>query len=273
VTAGDTVCNGAGDNAAGVAAVLEIGRRLAAGDAPGRTVVLAFWDAEEDGLLGSAAYASAPPIPLESTVAYLNWDIQGVNLLPSLASTTVVVGAETGGPALVSAVDDAAAAAPDLDPVLLSLLFGQGRSDHAVFAAAGVPVAFFTDSTSGCYHTNADDLSAVDLDKLAQQVDLGEAVARELASTDAPPSFVPGTPVATFDDARSMLEIVRRAQPDLGRFGAEDQAVANRYLADLDAMVSAGADAFDDADVGVLLGGAATVVELLATSTCERPEG
>ena len=64
---------------------------------------MALWDAEEDGLLGAEAYVADPVVPLEDTVAYLNWDIQGANLSPALAGVTVMVGTETGGPNLQAA--------------------------------------------------------------------------------------------------------------------------------------------------------------------------
>lgn len=266
-TPGDDICNGAGDNAAGVAAVLEIGRRLAE-DPPARSVVLALWDAEEDGLLGSAAYIGAPPLPLADVVAYLNWDIQGVNLLPSLAGLTVVVGAETGGPVLSEAAAAAAAGSP-LDAAALSLLFGQGRSDHAPFAAAGVPTVFFTDANSACYHTSQDDVASLDLEKLAAQIDIGATLALDLATRDDRPTFVADAPVASFDDAVTMQGIVSRSEPDLDRFEAADRAVVEQFLADLDAIVADGAAAFDGADVGVLLAGSAALVELLTEGTCD----
>ncbi len=267
-TLGDGVCNGAADNAAGVAAVLEIGRRLAADGPPRRSVVLAFWDAEEDGLLGSTAYVADPPIPLEQTIAYLNWDILGVNLLPSLANVTVLVGAETGGPALVEAADRATAAS-DLDTLALSLLFGQGRSDHAVFAGAGVPTVFFTDASSACYHTSQDDTSVLDFDKLGQQIATGEALARDLVATEGPPTFVVDLPTATYEDAGSMLEVVRKSQPDLGRFSAQRQATAAQFLIDLEAMRDAGPAAFDARAVDTLLTGSVEVVSLLTDGDCE----
>jgi hypothetical protein len=62
--------------------------------------VLAFWDREEDGLLGSQYYVNHPLVPLAQTVANVNWDNQGSNLLPNLRRDTFVVGAETGGPSL-----------------------------------------------------------------------------------------------------------------------------------------------------------------------------
>src|SRR5262249_39157566 len=62
------VCNGATDNAAGVSAVLAIGRALAtAPRPPRRSVALALWDGEEDGLLGSLYYVNHPVVPLART--------------------------------------------------------------------------------------------------------------------------------------------------------------------------------------------------------------
>ena len=61
-------------------------------------MVLALWDAEEDDKLGSIAAVQSGVLDIDSVVAYLNWDMQGTNLLPSLADTTFVIGAETGGP-------------------------------------------------------------------------------------------------------------------------------------------------------------------------------
>ena len=84
-SSGDQICNGATDNAAGVASVLAIGRAIAAQPTkPRRSVVLALWDSEEDGLLGSRYYADHPLVPLADTVAYVNFDIQGSNVSPSL---------------------------------------------------------------------------------------------------------------------------------------------------------------------------------------------
>ena len=60
----DNICNGATDNAAGAAAALEVGRALAAiPGGPHRSVIVAFWDREEDGLLGSQYYTQHPLVP------------------------------------------------------------------------------------------------------------------------------------------------------------------------------------------------------------------
>ena len=134
----DSICNGATDNATGVAVALGSARAIATAGTPRRSVLVALWDAEEDGLIGSAAYLQGPHAPAMQTIAYLNFDNQGSNLLPSSADRTVMVGAETGGAALVDAATTATAASK-LQTASLSLVFGQGRSDHANFVAAGVP--------------------------------------------------------------------------------------------------------------------------------------
>src|SRR5215208_330250 len=150
--AGDTICNGATDNATGVAAVLAIARAVARNPTR-RSVIVAFWDRVEDGLLGSQAYTQSPLVPLADTVGYVNFDIQGANLLPALRTTTFAVGAESGGTRLQDIVE-AGAGGQSLDTHLFSAIFGQGRSDYANFLNVDVPSVFFTDSTGRCYHTN-----------------------------------------------------------------------------------------------------------------------
>ena len=264
----DSICNGAADNATGVAAAISVARTIAAAGVPRRSVLIALWDAEEDGLLGSAAYVAAPVVPLAQTVAYVNFDIQGVNLLPSLANTTVLVGAETGGPNLI----DAATRALDdssLDTVLLSLLFGQGRSDHANLVTAGVPSVFFTDANSGCYHTAQDDVDVVDFAKLGQQISTATALTTELIATDTPPAIDAAAPISTYADAVSMLAVTSRGQADLGLLGSEDEVAALVYIDQLRTIVDAGPDAFDGAAIGTVLGGAAALVQALSNVDCD----
>jgi hypothetical protein len=265
----DDICNGATDNAAGVAAALAIGRSIAADpQPPRRTVVIALWDAEEDGLEGSDAFLDAALLPAEAIVGYVNFDIQGTSISPALTGVTVMVGAETGGPNLMAAAR-AATQASSLDTVALSLLFGQGRSDHANFVTAGVPSVFLTDATPPCYHTVGDDITIVDFPKLTQQIRTAEALTRELMDTDAAPVLDATAPPATHDDAVALLDIVQQAEPDFGRFSDGDEAAARRYLADLQAIVDAGPDAFDDTKMGILLSGAVTMVQAWASGPCE----
>jgi hypothetical protein len=264
----DTICNGAADDATGVAAVLAVAHHIVATGTPRRSVLIGLWDREEDGLLGSQDFLLDPVVPVAQMVAYMNFDIQGANLLPSLRETTVMVGAETGGAPLVTAAMQATEASA-LSTAPLSLVFGQGRSDHANFVGAGVPSVFFTDANNGCYHTTRDDIAAVDFAKLDQQIAIAVALADELVSTDQPPTFVPDAPVATYEDAIVMLQIVQLGQVDFDLVTGVDRATLDQYVADLQAIVEAGEAAFDDADVGPLLGGAAMLVEALSQTECD----
>ena len=71
---GDTIRNGAVDNAAGTATLLEIARAFAKGRRPERSLLFIGYTAEEKGLLGAEYYAAHPLYPLETTVAVFNLD-------------------------------------------------------------------------------------------------------------------------------------------------------------------------------------------------------
>ena len=268
VSSADNICNGATDNATGVAAALAVGRSIAAGPTPRRSVVIALWDAEEDDLAGSAAYLANPVAPIDHTVGYVNFDIQGSNILPHLRGSTLMIGAETGGPNLVAAATKATKAS-SLVTLPLSLLFGQGRSDHANFTAAGVPSVFFTDATSACYHTVHDETSVVDFPKLEQQVATAEALTRDLMNTDTPPVYDSTAPPATYADAVSMLYSVSHAEPDFDRFTPTDKAATEEFLKQVHTIVDAGAAKFTADSVGALLAGSVGYVNAFSKGTCD----
>lgn len=76
--ASDRICNGAVDNASGIAAMLELARRLKAGPPPARDIYVLATTAEESGLLGARAFAAAPPIALDRFIAAFNFDTVAV---------------------------------------------------------------------------------------------------------------------------------------------------------------------------------------------------
>ncbi|MEO6528092.1 MAG: M28 family peptidase [Gemmatimonadaceae bacterium] len=71
---GDSIYNGAFDNASGVASILAIARVSAARARPKRSLLFLFVTAEESGLLGSAYFAQSPTVPLAQIAANLNVD-------------------------------------------------------------------------------------------------------------------------------------------------------------------------------------------------------
>lgn len=268
-TPGDTICNGATDNAAGVGIVLDAARSIAQLEpGPSRSVMFAFWDLEEDGLLGSIEFVNNPIIPLADIVTYVNFDIQGSNLLPSLRNFSAAVGAESGGPALQAIVDHAIDAT-SLDTRQLSAIFGQGRSDYQPFLSKSVPTVFFSDSTGPCYHTAQDDMSNLDQKKLARQAQTARRIVRTLAATNTRPTFVPGTPLATFQDAEVILDLLILAETDFDRFTATQQAQALAFRASLQVVVDEGPANFDSNDINSLLGAAVSTVSMLSTGECD----
>ncbi|WP_296002952.1 M28 family peptidase [Rugamonas sp.] len=131
---GDTIFNGAVDNASGSAALLAMAR--AAVQAPGKRSQMFLWvAAEEQGLLGSAAYASAPLWPLDKTAANLNLDSLNFVGPTHDIGTAGAERTELGQLAAAAAKRMGmriAAARPDTGG-------GYFRSDHFNFAKAGVP--------------------------------------------------------------------------------------------------------------------------------------
>jgi len=94
------------DNAGGVTAVLVIGRFLMQ-NPPKRSVILALWDSEKRGLIGSRYFANNPLVDLGLLVVNVNLDILGANLAPSLSSMSYIFGSELGGYQLKNAVKKA----------------------------------------------------------------------------------------------------------------------------------------------------------------------
>lgn len=268
--AGGEVCGGATDNAAGTAIVLAVGRAIRKlGTPPRRSIILALWDAEEDGLLGSLYYVNHPLVPLAATKAYLNFDLQGADLLPSLSRSTFAVGPETGGSALQAFVGEADAAETAVDVRQLSYIFGEGRSDYANLVGKGVPTVFFGDGTNGCYHTVDDDISVVDRPKLSAQSRVGYRVALALAEAATTPVFrAAGSPIAVYGDAVSLNQVFGEGLTDLALLTPADQTVVQNSAASIAAIVAAGPQGFGGGAVGTLFEAAAQGIEAIGRVGC-----
>ncbi len=133
---GDSIYNGAWDNASGVAALLATAAGFTGADtAPGRSIVFFATAAEEAGLLGSRTYVADPAVPLAETAAVIN--IDGANLLGA-TEDAVAVGADQSTLGVVfetQARAEGLAVSPDPRPES----GGFFRSDQLPFARAGVP--------------------------------------------------------------------------------------------------------------------------------------
>jgi hypothetical protein len=267
---GGEICNGAADNASGVAATLAIAKAIKKTGPPRRSVILAFWDAEEDQLNGSGYYAAHPLVPNTAVKGYINFDIQGANLLPSIKTVSFAVGAETGGPGFESIVTQAVAA-EGLDTQLLSYIFGQLRSDYVNLVNVGIPTVFFTDANNGCYHTVNDDVKFLDFKKLKVQTHIAFRTALALTETSAPPPFTGLSPaLASFADLQRVAGVVERGQADVALFTPADQALLSGINTTLQGLVADGPGAFDASAVATLLTSAVDTVNALRRVPCQK---
>ena len=205
---GDSIYNGAEDNASGVAAMLGAAGALVQSQArPRRTLLFVATTAEESGLLGSEAYVRDPLVPLERTAAVLNLDV--VNVRGATRDIDALgLDRSTLGP-----VFEQAARAESLTVVHQPDVRGSFyRSDHFPFARAGVPALSiepgvdFVGRPAGWgkdqaerynrerYHQPGDEYQPTfRYDGMAQEVRVTLRVALAVANTPTLPQWLPGS--------------------------------------------------------------------------------
>jgi Zn-dependent M28 family amino/carboxypeptidase len=135
VVNGDSIYNGAVDNASGVATVLSIAHAAAEDVKPRRSQLFIFVTAEESGLLGSAYFGEHPTVPASKIIAALNMDVVNVN---GRVRDLNVMGDNKSslGPTLAQMVRaQGIRLSPDAHPEAGHFY----RSDHFSFAKAGIP--------------------------------------------------------------------------------------------------------------------------------------
>jgi hypothetical protein len=192
----DRICNGAVDNASGIAALIEVAGRLARAPRPARDVLFMATTAEEMGLLGAVHFAEHPTVPLASIVAAINMDTVAIH---PAGEPVAVMG--RGVPALDAAIDATVAAMGrrrDPDDEAATLV---QRQDGWALTQRGVPAIMIGGSFSnmallnaflnGRYHGPDDQADGrLVLDGAAEDANLTVALARRLAD----PALFPSPP-------------------------------------------------------------------------------
>ncbi|HEX2076841.1 MAG TPA: M20/M25/M40 family metallo-hydrolase [Longimicrobium sp.] len=161
---GDSIYNGADDDASGTSGLLEVAQAFAQlGVRPRRSVLFLHVSGEEKGLAGSEWYSDHPTVPLGQIVANVNVDMIGRNAPDSV----VVIGKDysTLGD-LANRLDEAH---PELNLTLADDIWPQERfffrSDHFNFARKEIPAIFFFSGVHEDYHRPSDEVEKIDLDK------------------------------------------------------------------------------------------------------------
>ena len=189
---GDSIFNGADDDASGTVAVLEIAKAMARGPAPRRTVIFAATTGEEVGLLGTRWYVLHPVVPLARMTA--NLEIEMIGRPDSLA------GGE--GRAWLTGFDRSSMGKVFTEaglPIGRDLRPEQGffaRSDNIAFANAGIPAhTLSTFNLHRDYHQLTDDASRIDFPHMTAVIRAAAAATRLLADGPAPRWYPGGRPM------------------------------------------------------------------------------
>lgn len=202
------IFNGADDDASGTAGVLEIAEAfIIEAVKPRRTVLFAFWDGEERGLLGSRYYTTSPLFPLEKVSSVLQLDMIGRNQEVNNPNDRRFGGLpeQTGEQNINTLHVIGHSRSSDLKTVIeaanqtirLDLLFEMDdhqlglirRSDHWPFLESGVPAFLFTTGLHPDYHTVNDTADRINYSKLEKIARLGFLSAWQLANDNSRPSL------------------------------------------------------------------------------------
>jgi hypothetical protein len=186
---GDSIFNGADDNASGTSGLLEIAEAFSKlPTPPARSVVFLAVSGEEKGLLGSTYYVAHPTVPAAAIVANLNMDMIGRNA----PDTVIVIGQEYS--TLVEKLGAAILANPELGltairdpyPAEEMLFF---RSDQLPFIRAKIPALFFFTGLHEDYHALSDEVERIDPEKAARVARLIFYIAHDIATDPTLPTY------------------------------------------------------------------------------------
>ena len=177
---------GADDNASGTVALLEAARLLR-GAHPRRTIAFLAVSGEEEGLLGSEAYLTTPPVPNGGILAAINLDMVGRGRPGELH----VMPAQRDGD-VSTLVQEARVIAEAQGMPLAAAIDGFWRqSDHYSFARRSIPSLCFNTGVHGDYHQPTDTPDKIDYPKLALTVAIVRELALRTANADAAPAQLP----------------------------------------------------------------------------------
>lgn len=205
---------GADDNASGDAVVLQLARYFKKAR-PARSIIFAFFGAEEQGIVGSKRFVEWMrqedpcrihlPAGLEGIVAMVNLDMVG--RMRDNALSVSGTGTSTDFKAL------AEMAAERTQLTITCTPDGYGPSDQASFVAADIPVLYLTTGGHMEYHTPDDVPSTLSYDGMQRTLDYARELVTELAGRPGKPDFIPVPGSNTMSHAR--FKVTLGIMPDV----------------------------------------------------------
>jgi peptidase M28-like protein len=188
---GDSIYNGADDDASGTAVVMAAAKAFASLEVrPKRSVIFLAVSGEEKGLLGSKFFSENPTVPIQGIVMNINLDMVGRNHPDSI----VAVGRQYTN--LGDLSDQIVQEHPDLGLTIIEDPKPEDRSffrsDHLHFVNKDIPAIFFTTWDHEDYHKPSDEVADIDGEKAARVARLVFYLGSKIASGEADPEWAPG---------------------------------------------------------------------------------
>ena len=171
---------GADDNASGTAAVIALAEALAK-QPRRRNIIFALWSAEEIGLVGSAAFAAAAPIPMNQLAAALNFDMVGRMQNNKLVAQAT--GTSDAWPRILERANVAAGFDLTVQPDPYQ------PTDIATFNTASVPSLSFTTGSHADYHKPSDTADKIAYEDLDRIVTFAAAIVTAVGGLEQAPAF------------------------------------------------------------------------------------
>lgn len=163
---GDKIYNGADDNASGVSAVLQVAKAfLASGEQPERTVIFAFWDGEEKGLLGSEYFVQNCSF-LKDIKGYLNYDMIGRNSNEAVPEQVDYFYTEANKAFGDWLKNDIKKYNLNLKPIYHAWDKPVGGSDNGTFAKRDIPIIWYHTNGHPDYHMPSDHVEKINWNKI-----------------------------------------------------------------------------------------------------------
>ena len=204
------VHHGADDNASGTAGLLEVTEALTRlQPRPRRSILIAFFDGEEQGLLGSEHFVEHPPVPLNRIKLMINLDMIG-----RLTDNTVTVFGTRTSPGLRRIVSESN---QESDLMLKFTRELKQNSDHHTFFARNIPILMLHTGLHGDYHRPSDTAEKIDSAGVRKISQLLFRIIDQLGNAPQLASFRPASRrEAVFDDPS-----VPQSAPPPGRLGID----------------------------------------------------
>jgi hypothetical protein len=187
---GDSIYNGADDDASGTSGILEVAEAFASlPQRPKRSILFLHVSGEEKGLLGSQWFSEHPTVPLGRIVADVNVDMIARNN----PDTVVVIGKNYSS--LGRTANAVQAQHPELHLTLSDDIWPEERfffrSDHFNFARKEIPAIFFFSGVHADYHKPSDEVEKIDADKAARIARMIFYTVQQIANDPARPVWDP----------------------------------------------------------------------------------